>query len=131
MKTIILASILSGVCLAEAKEGNAISGAPAKSYYLELVPGEIKSLAFETSTAKFLCNDRLDVRAFESVKNYPSVDSGKDAPVKVINIHVSKQLTGCVQKSDTKKLTSSFTTPKSKSMVHVYVTAEEDIQVKF
>jgi hypothetical protein len=130
MKTLFLISVLL-VLIAEGKESVPMTGVPAKTFYLEMAPGETKSLKFETLSEKFLCEDRLDLKAFQSTTTYPSNETAKATEVKVINIYANKLLTGCLKKGKGKKLSTQYETPKSKNMIHIYITTDEDIAVKF
>ncbi len=131
MKTLSLIFALFVFSVTQAKESIPDFSTPAKAFYLEIVPGETKSLKFETVSAKFLCEDRLDLKSFESTATYPSNETAKPAEVKVINIRASKLLAGCVKKGESKKLTAQYETPKSKNMTHIYITVDDDIAVKF
>lgn len=131
MKTLSLIFALLVFNIVEAKEATPATGTPAKSFYLEVVPGETKSLQFETLSDDFLCEDSLDLKSFESTATYPSNESGKLVAVKIINIYANKLLTGCMKKGKGKRLTAKYETPKLKNMIHIYVTVDEDISVKF
>ena len=131
MKILFLTAILLTFEFVKAKESTQIVGASSKSFYLEVVPGELKTLKFETLTSKFFCQDRLILKSFESIHNYPSADDGKLVPVNVINIYVNKPVSECLKKDRERKLTAEYQTPKSKNMRHIYVTTDEDVVARY
>jgi hypothetical protein len=115
-----------------ANEPPAPPSSKANLYYFELYPNTPKKYRFQTSEAKAHCKqDKLHVESFSSHKPMKSSDTGKNENVEVINLYVSKLLTGCIQEPgrQSQKLMETFAIPVKKMFRHVYVTTDEDISV--
>lgn len=131
MRTTFTIVLLLLTCLSYAKSPVPVPiDAPSKFFYLEIVPGEIKTLNFETLLQKNHCEeDHLLLKTFESTKSYPRIDNGNLLQVKIINIYVQKLLAGCVNNGKSRKLTISYKTPKLNQMLHIYITTDDDISL--
>jgi hypothetical protein len=133
MKNIFLVLLYLFFNFANAKEiqTSELAGSPAQSFYLEIVPGESKSLKFETVNANYECKDKFHIQEFESTKEYPSIEVKKNVPVKIINLYVKKSLQGCDKKGSKNKISAKYDITKSNRMQHIYITTDSEVQLFF
>ena len=101
----------------------------SKFFYFELVPKETLVLSFKAPRHCKDESEKLIVQDFFSEKSYPSVDAGKEVPVRILNLHAD-YFSICSAHAFG-SITKQYTLPAdADKMSHVYVTTPDGVEVR-
>ena len=85
-------------------------------------------MGFEFISDKTCPQDQIEVEKFISVKDYPSSETGKLTPVRIINLY-AKSFSPCSMKPSA-KLVKAVQLEADGHMTHIYVTVADGVIVK-